>query len=244
MTVNLLTERRPVTERLGRLLLLSVFPVISAATILSVNYSHYGHPFATGYHAILGSEMRVLILPVYIPENLKILGAWLLRTPWLAPSLAMTFWLCRRERKLLLPVTLAVVAQVWFWLCFQFLLIFSNKYLLPMVGLCALGLPLLGQWLERRFPARGLVYTLIVFLMIGFAAFMRDDGIRPFHTSVLTGELHCSTWYMQPATRPTEIGTPCGWVQGLALVVLLAGGSILLARAWRLAGLHQEEQGG
>ncbi|MGD0090341.1 MAG: hypothetical protein ABSE73_10520 [Planctomycetota bacterium] len=262
MTVVLLLEQGPVGPRLRRVLLLTAVPVLAAGSMLYMNYSRYGSPFTSSYHAYYGAAAREFIRLAYIPRNLSVIGGWLLRTPWLAPALALTVWLCWRGRspltlpspprgegkqsewKLLLPVLAALAAQTFFWLCYRDLWITTYRYLLPLTGLWALGLPVAGQWLERRFPVRGLAYTLIVFLMIGAACFMRDDGVRPFHTSIFTGALHCSTWYMEPATRRFQVGSPCGWVQGLTLVALLAGGCILLARAWRLAGAHPEEQGG
>jgi hypothetical protein len=142
---------------------------------------------------------------------------------------------CATKGALWLVIALALAAQTFFWLCYKDLFLMTNRYLLPLAGLWALALPLLGQRLESRWPARGLVYTLLVFLMIGFWAFMRDDGIRAWYREPLTGALRCCAWYMQPPTRPTQFGTPCGAVQWLVLFVLLAGGTALLIRAWQLS---------
>lgn len=236
MAAVLLADRAAARGRWKRVGLLTAAPLFAAAMLLYLNYSRYGHPFTTGYHAYYRGAGHTFFMPDSIPQNLKAVAAWLLRTPWLAPALVLTAWLYRRERKLLPPLALAVAAQLFFWLCFPDFSLFTNRYLLPLTALWALGLPLLGEWLEGRYPQRGLVYALLLFLMTGLFGFLRDGGIRPFHLSPLTGQVHCYTWYMQPPARAGQTTTPCGLWQWALLAVLLSGGSLLLARAWRLAG--------
>jgi len=236
MTVSLLVEPRPMSERWRRIGLLSAGPMIAAAALLGTNYVRYGQLFTTGYHVAFAAQVDQFMRVAHVPQNLRVLGGWLMRTPWLAPALAMLGTLYWRERMILLPVALAVAAQTFFWLCYRDLYLMTNRYLLPMTGLWALGLPLLGQRLEARFPARGLAYALVLFLVTGFVGFMRDDGIRAFYTDPASGEVRCLAWYMQPPAQATQFGTPCGAFQWLVLLALLTGGIALLVCAWRLAG--------
>jgi len=236
MIAIVLMERGTWSERWKHVGLLAVGPMIAAMALLGTNYVRYGMFFTTGYHIYFAPTAGQFMRVEYIPQNLKVLAGWLLRTPWLAPAMAMTGSMYWRDRTAWLPIALAVAVQTFFWLCYRDLYLMTNRYLLPMTGLWALGLPLLGQRLERRFSTRGLVYSLVPFLMIGFAGFMRDDGIRAFYTDPVSGGMRCFAWYMQPQTHPTQFGTPCGPVQWLVLFALLAGGVTLIVRAWRIAG--------
>jgi hypothetical protein len=218
-----------------RTLLLTAAPALVAVALLGINYARHGSPFVTGYHVRFAGSSHTFLQAAYIPRNLAVMARWMAGTPWLAPALALALAAAWCNRGLRLPIGLALAAQTAFWLCYRDLHITTTRYLLPLTGLFALGLPRLGEWLEERYPGRGPAVALALFLAAAASGFFWDDWFRPFFYSTLTGEWRCCTWYMSPQPDPTRLGSAVGPVQGIVLAALLASGGALLARAWRAA---------
>ncbi|HEY3320370.1 MAG TPA: hypothetical protein VGP72_07885 [Planctomycetota bacterium] len=248
MALVLLLDYGLTQKCLRPLLLLGAAPLGCAALLLTMNYVRYGHPLRTGYALAYGEFVPVLFLSRYVPENLGRMAVWLMRTPWLVLGLFSILGCQFRwrkaahrttdrgepttdKRRLMLPIILAVVSQTLFWLCYRDLHVTTYRYLLPLTALFALGLPLVGQWLEQHWPQRGLQYTLALFLLTGFLGFMRDDGVRPFFVDA-AGKLCCCAWYMASG-RARDFGTPAGATQFVVLILMLAAAVTLLAVGWK-----------
>jgi hypothetical protein len=224
-------------RRWKRALLLTAAPAVSAAAILWINTSRFGSPFTTGYHAQLASEVPTFLQASYVPGNLLAMAQWLVRTPWLAPALVLTALFAWRERRRTgLAIGLALAVQTGVWLCYRYLPLYTNRFLLPLMILATPGLPHLGEWIGQRYPRRGPVLSMGFFILCAASWLLQDDNFRPFYFSGVTGELRCCTWYMRPQPDPTLLGSTAGIVQIALLIGLVAGGSALLIRAWRAAG--------
>ncbi|MBI1852327.1 MAG: hypothetical protein HYR85_18460 [Planctomycetes bacterium] len=235
--------------QLARTAALAAAPCLTGAALLWLNYVHYGSPFRTGYDPYHGPEMDRLFVPSNLPGHLSLLLAWLVRVPWIVPVLVL--WMLRSPsahpgkglalRLWRVGISLGFSLQLVFWLLFYYFPVFWMRYLMPLVALAAVGLPLLGETLARRWPRRGLTYAacaLIAWNLLG--VLHGDDGSRPVFAAA-DGSLQMYVWYMQPFEpgKAEGFGTPAGATQAAVFILLAAAGSAALVLALRRA--HRAE---
>ncbi|MCW8133352.1 MAG: phospholipid carrier-dependent glycosyltransferase [Planctomycetota bacterium] len=229
--------------RLKILACLPAVPALAGLALLCLNYSHYGHPLRTGYHAPHENFAGQVFSPANMPANLAWFGIWLARVPW-AP-LALGVWICGRRgephaglnaRALRAGVAAAFAAQLGFWLSFHSFPMFGLRYQMPLRALAAPGLLVLAAWLERAWPARGLALSGAALFMWNLLGVLRgDDSSQIVFTDPL-GRVCCYVWYMAPAEpgRTEGFGTPASLAQlAVFLALALPGVALLVAAARR-----------
>lgn len=214
-------------------------PVAVAAALMVLNYSRYGHVFATGYdiHYPGGSLLTTKVLD----KNASTLAMFCWRTPWIALGLWGLLLGARRaaDKAFFAGALFALAGQAAFWLFFRDTWLFPVRYLLPLLSLLAVGLLLAGQGISCRWPRRGLFYVGLVCVCWNLFYFLRGEDPWPsFFIDPRHGpEVRCHVWYMSPLAPDQALhwGTPMGWPQTAILVALLTAGAALLTLAYRAA---------
>jgi hypothetical protein len=244
-------------RRAGDLLALAAAPLVVAAAVMGMNWHAFGGPLRTGYADYMA--MDAIFIPSRPLRNLSGLGKLILGAPWLLVG-ALALWRARAAppwRGCALSVLLAIALQQLFWLSFSDYYRSPLRYELPLLMVAAVALPALADGLAARWPQRGLAYATLVLVAIGAASFLSgsNDFYPPFVNDpddpMYPGRTTFAGWYAQalPFHRQPDYLfradgfdptysyplTPVGATQLVVLALLLTGGALLVARAWRQA---------
>lgn len=232
-------------SRLARMGALASAPCVAVAAVAWLNYAHFGGPFRTGYHQTHASQLKIIFSWDYIGKNLSFLLLGWLRVPWTAPVVAL--WLFSpasahdsgglHRRAFKFGALAGLLAQLVFWMVFIWFGMFWLRYLMPLISIVAVGLPLLAETLDRRWPRRGLAYAAMVLLAWNLLGFLHGDDGSPTIYTAPDGSLQTYVWYMQPfeAGKAEGFGTPAGAMQAAVFAVLAAAGVAALCMALRKA---------
>jgi len=139
-----------------------------------------------------------------------------------------------------------IVLQVLFWMSYSMLAFSPVRYFEPATGVLAIGLIFFGAWIERKWGRWGLTavgLVLIAWNLMFF--FMNDDHNAPFAYDGPQSPLLIYTWYMEPFRNGLTdgYGTPVGFAQWCALVVLLSAGFGCLTISFRQSCKPETPQG-
>lgn len=221
-------------------LLFGAVPILCVGILVGLNLSRHGHLVPRGYQGEVSSN----ISPRYIFGNLHHLGRMCLRTPWFFPALGFgvyALWHLKPRtavgKFLAIAMLSGVIAQLVLWLCYYQLNMFPFRYLHPMSALGAIGLPFLLQWIDDRFPTRGVTYTVLILLLANAVQFTGDTIFQPIFAMPPAGEIWMYTWYMSPIApgTPFDGGSPAGALQFAVFGVLIGLGTWLLINASAIA---------
>jgi len=245
-------------QRAGDLLALAAAPLLVGAAVLGMNWHAFGSPLRTGYVSYVDTSS--VMIPARLGRNLGGLAKVMLGAPWLVVG-ALALWRARRAhprwRECAQVVLLAIVLQQLFWLSFSYYYWSPLRYELPLLMVAAVALPLLAEGAARRWPRRGLGYATLVLVLLGAASFLSGNGdfhppfVNDPEDPMFPGQVTFAGWYaralpfhrradyqfMADGFDPTYCYplTPLGATQLGVLIVLLAGGAVLLARSWSQA---------
>jgi hypothetical protein len=242
-------------RRAGDLLTLVTAPLVVGAAVMGMNWHAFGSPLRTGYAEYVNTG--TVMIPTRPLRNLTALAKLLLGAPWLILG-AVVLWRARAAhapwRGYALCLLLTLAAQQLFWLSFSFYYYSPLRYELPMLMVAAVVLPVIAEGARARWPQRGLGYATLVLVLLGVACFLsgNNDFHPPFvndpEDPMFPGQVTFAGWYahglpfrqrpdyqfMADGFDPTYSYplTPVGATQLGVLILLLAGGTLLLTRAW------------
>jgi hypothetical protein len=189
-------------ERAGDLVVLAVVPAVVALMIMGMNWHCFGNPLRTGYSDYDNGVAHVLSERSW-SRNVLALGKVLAGAPWVLVVAAL-FARHRRAtgdlRWCAIAALAGLAAQAAFWMAFKYYWWSPLRYDVPWIMVAAIGLPLLGTELVRRWPLRGLAYATLILLALALSTFLGTfDFDRPFMNDtadpLYPGRTTAAIWY-------------------------------------------------
>ncbi len=225
------------------------------AGVLAMNWHRFGGPLVSGY-TYYDDGCNALTL-ASLPHNLRGLAIVVLGVPWLPCAIAALV-ACGRTptcawRRVALAVLAALAAQECLWLAFKCTWWSPLRYHVAFIMLAGVGLPPLAVTIARRWPQRGLTYATLAVVVSGLLCLITTkDFCRPLQNDpedpLYPGQVTTAAWYAAPGAYRFQDNytfsvagldetayypqVPLGLREAAIMGALIAGGALLLRRAW------------